>query len=145
MFAISFSRKVRSLALITIVIAAAAGCQAGAAGQPASAAGPDADPAAARHAAITALIADAEAARGNRDARAFHQLRVRLAAKLDAATIARTHATYRRVVADLLAAEAQHDVAAQARFKAQLRELCGPGSIAAVLESCPASVSAASR
>jgi hypothetical protein len=128
----------RTLMFATIVIAVAAGCQAR---SDAAAPRAGADPAApvTNGSTVTALIADARAARDRHDTRTLHAVRARLAAQVGEAAVRRAEAAVSRAIANRAAAEAAHDAMARARSLAALRALCDTTSLTAAVGPCPAS------
>jgi hypothetical protein len=123
----------RILALAAVVIAASVACQSRAGAAAAPSAGP-VGPAQ----AVTALVADARAARERHDARMLHAIRTRLAVRIGDAAVLRAKVTVMQAVANLAAAEAAHDARARARALAQLRALCDPASLTSAFAPCPA-------
>jgi len=123
----------RILPLAAIVIAASVACQSRAGAAAVAPAGP-VGPAP----AVTALVADARAARERHDARMLHAIRTRLAVRTGDAAVLQAEATVGQAVANLAAAEAAHDAMARARALAELRALCDPASLTSAFAPCPA-------
>ena len=127
----------RALAIAAIVVTTTAGCQArSAVGAAQGAAGPTG--AVGQAPSVTALLADARAARDRHDTRMLHVIRTRLAARVGDAAMLQAEATVAQAVANLAAAEAAHDAMARARSLAQLRALCDPASLTGAVAPCPA-------
>jgi hypothetical protein len=123
----------RILALAAIVVAASVACESRAGAAAAPSAGP-----VGRALAVTALVADARAARDHHDTRTLHAIQTRLADRIGDAAVLEAKATVAQAVANLAAAESAHDVMARARALARLRALCDPASLTSAFAPCPA-------
>jgi hypothetical protein len=149
MSAHTIHRNGRAIGLALLLAAVAAACQArdagtGAGGGPATT--PVADSATAdqvRQPSVQEILANAQAARSQHDARALQQFRAQLSALLGTAAISEADATYHRVLDDLQSAAAAHDSRSRATFRAQLRALCSPIEPTSILESCDVDLAAA--
>jgi hypothetical protein len=151
MFTFAITRRATPVVLAAAVIAGAAACQArdGTIG----AGVPPTTHATAANAAVfatgdpevQALVADAQAARTQHDARALHRIRARLVGLLGEAATRQAETTYHRVLADLSAADAAHDAMARARYRAQLRALCDPSGVTSALVPCDAGLAGHGR
>ncbi len=126
----------RTLALAAFVIATSVACQARAGAAAPGAAAPSAGPVG-QAPAVTALVADARAARDRHDTRTLLAIRTRLADSVGNAAVLQAKATVAQAVANLAAAEAAHDAMARARSLAQLRALCDPASLTSAFGPCP--------
>jgi hypothetical protein len=127
----------RTLALAAIVIATSVACQARAGAAAPGTVAPAAAPVG-QAPAVTALVADAQAARARHDTRMLHAIRTRLAARIGDTAVVQAEATVAQAVANLAAAEAAHDAMARARALARLRELCDPASLTSAFAPCSA-------
>ena len=85
---------------------------------------------------VSGLIANARAAQHQHDWRLLRQFQASLVEVAGLPAISAARAGYSRAVADLNAATAAGDSHARARFRVELRALCGPDSLASAFEPC---------